>query len=523
MGLLALSLAGCNKFLDQNPDDRTQINDVTAARELAITAYNEYSYIPLFEFRCDNVVDKGTRFNANPRFSQEMYLYEENVPSTYQDSPQGFWRASYGAIAAANQVLADLDRIGATGADADAVRGEMLVSRAYNMYMLAQAFTLPYDPATADKDLGLPYPTEPEEELIKKYERGTLKELYDKIVADFEAGYKVVGNAYVAPKFHFTRQASAAFGTRLYRTLHNWDRVIELGNDVFGDNINLYTRKINEQGSLYQGTYYEREQIWSMETENCNFLINVAVSSWNRCTADRYALNVTLRDYFLKVKNSVASGTNFLGTAPAYSFFGLEDWVNLPKYQEHFKVTNQATGTGYVHTQEVLLGGDEVLFNMAEAYAMKNDFSKTESLLQVFVSNFMQKYDANDPKFKVTKEKIMDFYQDKVGKNLPDPAHGIEVNTFNPSFQATPEQEAYLRACVDMKRLAFIHDGMRWMDNRHFRMDIVHNIMSEGDAKQEFIILKGTDPRYAYQLPANVLPYLEKNPGYDGKMERITK
>lgn len=104
-------LRGVISFLTKNPDDRTQINDVTAARELAITAYNDYSYIPLFEFRCDNVVDKGTRFNANPRFSQEMYLYEENVPSTYQDSPQGFWRASYGAIAAANQVLADLDRI----------------------------------------------------------------------------------------------------------------------------------------------------------------------------------------------------------------------------------------------------------------------------------------------------------------------------------------------------------------------------------------------------------------------------
>lgn len=71
------------------------------------------------------------------------------------------------------------------------------------MYMLAQAFTMPYDPATADKDLGLPILLSLRKSSDQKYERGTLKELYDKIVADFEAGYKVVGNAYVAPKFHF--------------------------------------------------------------------------------------------------------------------------------------------------------------------------------------------------------------------------------------------------------------------------------------------------------------------------------
>lgn len=523
LGLLALSLVSCNKFLSQSPDDRTQINDVEAAKELGVTAYNEYSFVPLFEFRSDNVVDKGTRFDLSSNKDPYMYLYEENVPSTYQDSPQGVWRASYNAIATANQVLADLERTNATGEQADATKGEMLIARAYAMYMLSQAFTVPYDPATAGTDLGLPYPTEPEEELIKKYERGTLKELFEKISKDFEEGYKLVGNTYKAPKFHFTRQAAAAFGTRLYRTLHNWDRVIELGNDVFGNDIYLYTRKINGAGSLYNGTYYERKQVWGLETENCNLFLNVALSSWTRSIADRYALNVTLRDHFRKVDNDVVSGDNFLGTAPAYSFFGREDWVNQPKIEEHFKVTNKATGTGFVYSQEVVLCGDEVLFNMAEAYAMKNNFQKTEELLQVFVSNYMLGYDPADQKFKVTKEKIVAYYQDKVGKKLPDIAHGIEVNSFNPSFQTTPDQEMYLRACVDLKRLAFLHEGMRWLDNRQYRMDIVHNILSDGDSKEEFIVLRGNNPRYAYQLPANVLPYLEKNPGYDKELEKVSK
>lgn len=521
LGLLTFTLSGCNQFLDQSPDDRIQIDDVLTAKELVVTAYNDYNYIPLFELRSDNVVDKGTRYHIFPNFISSIYLFEENVPSTYQDSPQGFWRASYKAIAAANQALSDLDRIGTSGSEADAVRGEALICRAYAMYMLAQTFTIPYDPETADNDLGLPYPTEPENEPFKKYERGTLKELYDKIAADFEKGYKIVGNNYVAPKFHFNRQAAAAFGTRLYRTLHNWDRVIELGNEVFRGNIPLYTRKINVPGP-YNGTYNERRQIWTMETEKCNFLINLVSSEWSRYYAGiRYSVDTKLRNYFKKTQNSEFDG-NFIGTDPAFTFFGGSEYSNIPKLMEHFKVTNKATQTGFAYTQVVLFSGDEVLFNMAEAYTMKNNLPETERLLQIFVSNFMDGYDASEA-YKVTKEKIMRYYDKKIGQRHPDVVHGIVVNTFNPSFKYTRDQEAYLRACVDMKRLAFIHEGMRWMDNRHFRMDIVHNVYSAGDASQEFIVLRGTDPFYAYQLPINTRPYLEKNPGYDGEMERFTR
>lgn len=537
MGLLALSLVGCNKFLGQNPDDRTQINDVDAARELAVTAYPQYHYAPLFELRSDDVGDKSSRLSPLFPFQTNMYLYDETVKSTYQDSPQGYWRSCYNAIGAANQVLKDLDRIGATGEKADATRGEMFMARAYAMYMLAQTFTIPYDPATAATDLGLPYPTEPEEELIKEYHRGTLKELYENIVKDFEAGYKLVNDDYKVVKYHFNRQASAAFGTRLYRTLQNWDRVLELGNEAMGAHPSAFVRKLNDSKSMYQGTIQEMAQIWGTETEPANFLIGTLMSGWARAYKlgwygePRYGL--TWPDGGRPgIARTVFWGPNFLNTPEpgkankyqaAYPFYGRGATAYAPKIQEHFEVTNKSTGTGFAYTQAVLLSGDEVLFNMAEAYVMKNDFAKAEELLQVFVSHFFKNYDESDPKFKVTKDKITAYYQDKVGKALPDPVYGIEINTFNPTFATTPEQEMYLRACVDMKRLGLIHDGMRWMDNRHFRMDIVHNVLSQGDVEQEYIVLRGTSPRYAYQLPSNVLPYLEKNPGYDTEIERISK
>lgn len=535
LGLLALSFVSCNKFLSQSPDDRTQINDVEAAKELGVSAYIEYHYAPLFELRSDNVGDLSSRFNPFNNFDANMYLYDETVLSTYQDSPQGYWRSCYNAIAVANQALYDLDRIGATGEKADATRGEMLMARAYAMYMLAQTFTIPYNPATAKTDLGLPYPTVPENKLIQEYERGTLQELYDKIVKDFEEGFKMVRDDYDVIKYHFNRQASAAFGTRLYRTIQNWDRVIELGNQAMGNDLNLYVRTINDKNSQYMGTTQEMEQIWGMETEPANFLLGVLISGWARNYQSWWRYGSTWPNEGRPgIARSVFWGPNFLNTPEpgktnnikaAYPFYGSASQGNgyAPKITEHFRVTNKSANTGFAYTQAILLSGDEVLFNMAEAYAMKNDFAKVEELLQLFVAHYFSNYKESDPVFKVTNQKIVDFYKDKVGKMLPDPVYGIEINSFNPTFETTPDQEMYLRACLDMKRIATIHDGMRWMDNRQFRMDIVHNVLSKGNSVQEFIVLRGTDPRYAYQLPSNVLPYLEKNPGYDKELERISK
>ncbi|MDO5036368.1 MAG: RagB/SusD family nutrient uptake outer membrane protein [Porphyromonas sp.] len=524
--LLVASLTSCENFLSKEPDDRTQINDITSAKELAVSAYVDYSYVPLFELRCDNVGDMSSNLGAFNNYTPAMYFFEEVVPSTYQDSPQGFWRSTFAAVAAANQVLFDLDRIGATGPEADAVRGEVLLARAYNMYMLAQTFTVPYDPATAGNELGLPYPTEPEEELIKEYERGTLQETYDLIVKDFEEGFAKVTDDYAAPKFHFNRQAAAAFGTRLYRTLQNWDRVLELGQRTMGADPAMYVRKINVPGTPYKGTIQEMQQIWGMETEACNFLLNVAVSNWSRMMIgywSRFAVRwpetakgLFWNEYFLGDAGKSGSPIRF-----AYPFYGAGKYAYAPKIQEHFQVTNQSTGVGFVNTMTVLLTGDEVAFNMAEAHVMKGNYAAAIDLMQIIVNHFVA--NPNTPDAEVTEEKIMSFFEDQVGQMLPDPVNGIEINSFNPAFETTPQQESYLRAILDLKRRVFIHDGMRWMDNRQYRMDIVHNVFSNADSKEEFIVLRGTDPRYAYQLPSNVLPYLEKNPGYDKPLERLSK
>lgn len=515
-----LTLSGCNKYLDQAPDDRTQLNDIATIKELITSGYPEYAYAPIFELRSDNLQDKGTRLGSPDPIQHQMYTWNEVVQSNYQDSPQGFWRDSYKGIAATNQALRSIEELGDEKSEAiKEAKGEALVLRAYHLYMIAQAFTVPYDPATAQNEQGIPTPNEPEDVLVKEYKRGTLQETYDQIVKDFEEGFPLLGSDYKQAKYHFTPQAAAAFGARLYRTLGNWDKVIHYGKIALGAQPELILRDAN--GKYIPLPYSEKKSLWGSNVEDCNFLCQVAVSGWTRRFIGRYGVAVNFRDLMLAPSGKTPN--NFLGKNPAISFYGTEDYANIPKIAEFFKYTNITAGTGFIYSQFVLFSAEEALFNLAEACVMKQDFAEAERLLQMFMSKWMKGYSAKDPSYQVTQEKIVKFYTGKTGKVTKDPIFGLEITTFNPFYETTEMQEMYLRAILDTKRYPFLHEGVRWLDNRQYRMDIIHNSFKDNDTVEDYYVMRGDSKRYAYQLPSNVMTYLEKNPGYDQKIETLKK
>lgn len=139
----------------------------------------------------------------------------------------------------------------------------------------------------------------------------------------------------------------------------------------------------------------------------------------------------------------------------------------------------------------------------------------------MYVSRWVENYKEGDPAFAVTKEKIVNYYTGKTGKVTPDPIFGKDITTFNPFYTTTEEQEMYLRAILYWRRVTFIHEGLRWLDNRQYRMDIIHNVLSNSDSQEDLLVLRGDSDRYPYQLPTNVLTYLPKNPGYDTAIEKL--
>src|SRR5688572_4388358 len=106
--LLLLTLfAGCDNYLEENPDNRVELNSVEKAAQLLTNAYSSASY-SFTEWMSDNVsYTFGTQ-----KLTEHNQAYEwQDITSINQDSPSYFWTSTYDAIAHANEVLAVIDKL----------------------------------------------------------------------------------------------------------------------------------------------------------------------------------------------------------------------------------------------------------------------------------------------------------------------------------------------------------------------------------------------------------------------------
>jgi hypothetical protein len=146
--MAAALLTGCKKYLDKEPDNRTQITSPEQISELLTSAYPRGNYILFCESMSDNAEDKnggGTGFDFIDRVNRQAYRYEviEATPDDL-DSPDFYWNSVYKAIAAANLALEIIDNSPNKG-QLTAQRGEALLARAYGHFMLVTLFAKAFD------------------------------------------------------------------------------------------------------------------------------------------------------------------------------------------------------------------------------------------------------------------------------------------------------------------------------------------------------------------------------------------
>lgn len=186
---ISFSYISCDDYLNEVPDDRQEIKTLENLSELLVSGYSEASY-NFIEWKTDNVV--AIPDNEQRNELTENFQFMPVISSEEQDTPGYFWTNTYNAIAHANQVLSEIETIENTdNALKMAIKGEALLIRAYNHFMLANVFCQQYS-ATNASGLGIPYILAPETALQVNYERGTLQETYDLIEADLIAGLPLV-------------------------------------------------------------------------------------------------------------------------------------------------------------------------------------------------------------------------------------------------------------------------------------------------------------------------------------------
>jgi len=481
--LILISFTSCDDFLSEVPDNRTQIDTPEKISELLVTAYPDRTYMLMAETMSDNVFDSDMQdSDVDNRQSFNWEMQSQFGIDTEGD----FWNSCYRAIAAANQALAAIDELG-NSASLNPQKGEALMARAYNHFMLVSFWSQRYNPATAATDLGIPYVTKPEGELLAQYRRNSVEEVFELIEQDITEGLKYVTNDYKEPKYHFNVNAAKAFASRFYLVKGDWDKVLELSKGLGAE------PKLRDYASFNASTTSDQKEIdYSRVEQDTNLLVAFPNSIVGRAYTNRFYLSANRADEIL------GSDTFFFGKPwLIYTSAFYQNNVLIPKFYEYFKVTNVTAGIGEPYTGTVLLSNDEFLLNRIEAHVMKNQIAEANAELQYFLGTRIEDYDpAIDI---ITEEIIVDKYP-------------VVANEYTPFYALSPVQASYIKAIAEAKRRDFIHEGMRWFDIKRFNIVVEHNTVEFGQVVRNNILTKD-DKRRALQIPQRASDNgIEKNP-----------
>lgn len=494
--ILSTAFWSCESFLDKIPDDRTDITDVEAVKSLLVSAYPEAHYILMAEWMSDNADDKRYwGLSTYPIMQEESYYWEEGTAEDY-DSPYNYWTKAYGAVAAANHALEAIDNLG-NAAEYQPYRGEALVARAYAHFMLVNFWGKHFNPSTASTDLGVPYVKDPEKEDLKIYTRNTVGEVYDFIERDFMEGIPLLqDNAYDVAKYHFTKDAANAFATRyyLYRG-DSWDKVIEYASKVLGEGTNYKDLLRNYQGKYLpiSSNSSEYQKLYTNYGEPAILLLTNGVSIWYRAfLLSRYGLsNKKVNEVFPNVEPVT------YGTMP-YTMYGSYPHVHLNKVAEYMKLAYPGATVGYPYIFCAAFTMEEVVFNRAEAYAMKKEYDKALADINTFFSMRIKDYNATA--HVVTMEKLRSYYKSAIDE--------IELTPWYVD-QMDADQMMLVKYITKLRRAEFYSEGMRWFDVKRFHIEVKH----QNAETEEVFTLTKDDPRRELQIPIPARSYgMEANP-----------
>ena len=197
----------------------------------------------------------------------------------------------------------------------------------------------------------------------------------------------------------------------------------------------------------------------------------------------------------------------------------------LPKQPAYFQEVNSNTHTGYYRTVVVALKAEEALLNRAEAYAITGQNQKALDDINVWTTNFIVdsvtyvsgghynwdpfeyvvEYSTEAVPNVLTLESIRTWAEkyDYYKPEQPLPRKHLNPEWLNLTEGST--QEDLLQCLLLIRRIEFLHEGMRWFDIKRYGIKIYRreintalNMLTLTDS------MSYRDPRQAIQIPFEV-------------------
>lgn len=495
---LALIAISCDSYLDEMPDNRATVDSKTKIRKLLTSAYPEGSYNLVTEISSDNVDDMGANNPYSSRFYEQL-AYWQDVNEADNDDPKQIWQSSYEAIAHANEALHAISMLEGSE-DLSAEKGEALISRAYNHFVLVNVFCKHYSKTGSTSDLGIPYMEKSETELNPQYQRGSVEEVYKKINIDIEAALPLINDEiYDIDAYHFTKKAAYAFAARFNLYYENWEKAKEYASLVVGDNPSALLRDWSRLGSLPKD-----------ESVVSNAFVNDPSNLL--CLTDASIMGVYFGGYYeggrlnhtsiiaetetINVPQVCSASPSYRFPAFVYNASNLNKTI-FYKIPYMFETTDPVAGIGYHRTVTVPLTTDETLLVRAEAEIMLGQYEAAVNDINAWTANFFK--NANN----VTVEEVNKFYTEL---EYSTETVRTQKKTLHPSFTVeTGVQENMIHYVLQCRRLLTLHEGMRWFDVKRYGIEIIRYQLQPDGYFTIADVLKTNDLRRAIQIPLDVV------------------
>jgi hypothetical protein len=508
LALAVFLFSSCDKFLDEMPDNRAEVDSDTKIEKLLVSAYPDRAFIMITEMSSDNVDDYGENNPNTDRFVDEVYHWQDGTEDD-NESAEAVWAASYSAIAAANQALQAIEGLeNPEDVAMQEAKGEALLCRAYNHFVLVNFFCMHYNEATSSTDLGIPYMEEVESTLQPHYERGNVAEVYQKIERDLEEGLKLVGESYYEqPKYHFNKKAANAFAARFYLYYGKWEKARDYATAVLGSQPKLMLRDWAYQATMTQ-EYEAIVNHYIASTLNCNLMLCTGMSAVGMAFGPymyytRYSHGAYLAN------NETGNAQNIWGSEGYYSPMKVYGATNLDrtifwKLPFLFEETDPVAQIGYYRTVYPAFTGDETILIRAEANVMLNNYDAACEDLTTWLQNI------NKTSYVLTPAKVQAFYQPIAYSYDDDTKMNSTIKKhLNPAFTIDAEgsmQECMLQCVLGFRRIETLQTGLRWFDVKRYGIEIVRRVMDDKGQPVTLVdVLKKNDPRQAIQIPQKVL------------------
>lgn len=514
LGVFAVGTS-CNKYLDEIPDNRTEITSGEDIAKLLVNAYPEVSPVLAHEYMSDNYTDNGRLYAYSPysNLPEQFYKFREEITEINQDSPHYIWLVYYRAIAHANKALESIAELGG-GAEYNAYKGEALLCRAYAHFMLANVFCNSYDSRFATQLYsGVPYAIESETIVEKSYHKDTLEETYAKIEKDLLEGLPLLDDTKYAQKaYHFTRAAASAFASNFY-LFYSKHEDAEIRRTRLENVINYSTVAVGAVAnrdlaaiSAMSNTDMMCQQ-WISASEPSNLLLLAYSSRFGRCYTSSLRLGMpSVLNDIVGMGSSGPWGGRFQGTRGLiYQISGLV--IFTPKSEEFFVASTPGGNTGMIYIVALAMTKEKALLNRAEAKVLLGDMDGAASDLSAWYTVWQAA-----PVSK-TKDEIINWY--KTAHTLLRPSINA-IGTENITGDEATLNMLY--AVLHARRIETMHEGARIFDLRRYAIGYEHAI----DGEESILVNQpgstyfnpasvSHDLRLTLQLPQMVL---EKAPAY---------